>query len=51
MRDKINKEVARIRLEDFHGRLRWTAEGVQSLIRKYPKHDCDEVLARVYDDD
>ena len=50
MRDKIIEEVARVRLEADHGRLRWTAEDGQSLVHKYPTHDCDEGLARVEHD-
>ena len=47
MREKIKGEVARIRVEASHGRLRWTLEDVQSLIHKYPRHKDDDVLERI----
>ncbi len=47
MREKIKEDVARIRLEAAQGRLRWTLEDVQSLIHKYPRHACDDVLERI----
>ena len=47
MRESINDEVVRLRLEASQGRLRWTLEDVESLIHKYPRHACDDVLERI----
>ena len=47
MREIIQKEVQWVRFEARQGRLLWTFEHVYSLVKKYPKHDCDEILERV----
>ncbi len=51
MRQKINSAVAEVREEHQAGRLKWSFENVQRLIREYPKHPhTDAVLARLGDD-
>ena len=50
MRPKINKTVLDVRVEAKAGRLRWTREEVEGLIRPYPNHkEVDLILARQED--
>ena len=50
MRERIDREVAQVKEEVRAGRLKWTKEGVLSLITPYPaRKDVDEALARMED--
>jgi hypothetical protein len=50
MRPKINFAVAEVNDEVAAGRLNWSREEVESLIRPYPSHkDIDEVLEKLGD--
>ncbi len=48
MREKIGKAVKLVTTEAKAGRLHWTREDVQKLIKPYPKHGkADAILARI----
>ena len=49
MREKVDKIVALVRADARAGRLKWTYNDVHSLIKPYPKHECDKVLANIGD--
>ena len=51
MREKINSAVADVREEVAAGRLPWTRDNVQRLIKPYPKHSkVDAILEKMQDD-
>ena len=51
MRQKINSAVAEVRAEARAGRLRWTFDNVQRLIKPFPKHKrVDAILAKLAED-
>ena len=47
LRALINREVAMVNEEVKAGRLKWTREEVKRLIRPYPGHTCDKVIANM----